>query len=330
MKHLKHFIIWLCCPIFFFIIITPAYSQQSAIKVTILGTAGPEYFPDRSGISTLIEANGQKFLFDVGHGTNEQLYKSRINPKDINRIFLTHLHSDHYNGLADVWLTPWFLLGRTNGIELWGPDGTSEMVQGMRQMFAHDMNKRVDKYNLLKNLAITIHPLKDGVIYNQDGIKITAFPVEHGDGNPAFGFRFDYAGHSVVMSGDTTYHQNVVKYGTGANLLIHNVVAYNDQLSKLPEMKEVMKKLATPEQAAKVFLETKPKMALYSHIVTKGLGTKQGDKIIMERTRKAGYTGPLIMGIDRMRILIGNEIKILPPQSLANLPPLDSKEQIFP
>lgn len=100
----------------FFIIITPAYSQQSAIKVTILGTAGPEYFPDRSGISTLIEANGQKFLFDVGHGTNEQLYKSRINPKDINRIFLTHLHSDHYNGLADVGLHLGFFLVELMGL----------------------------------------------------------------------------------------------------------------------------------------------------------------------------------------------------------------------
>ena len=65
-------------------------SAQDTIKVTLLGTGGPEYFPDRLGISTLVEANGQKLLFDVGRATNQRLYESRVNPKDIRNIFLTH------------------------------------------------------------------------------------------------------------------------------------------------------------------------------------------------------------------------------------------------
>src|SRR5262249_4759121 len=88
-----------------------AAQADPVMKVTLLGTAGPEYFPDRLGISTLVEANGELLLFDVGRGANQRLYQSRVNPKDISRIFLTHLHNDHFEGLPDLWMTPWFLLG---------------------------------------------------------------------------------------------------------------------------------------------------------------------------------------------------------------------------
>src|SRR5262245_31858239 len=89
----------------------PAQADEPKIKVTLVGTGGPEYFPDRLGISTLVEANGEMLLFDVGRGANQRLYQSRINPKDISKIFLTHLHNDHFEGLTDLWMTPWFLLG---------------------------------------------------------------------------------------------------------------------------------------------------------------------------------------------------------------------------
>src|ERR1700761_4227615 len=105
--------------------LAPAHADEAKMKVTLLGTAGPEYFPDRLGISTLVEVNGEKLLFDVGPGTNQRLYQSGVNPKDITTIFLTHLHSDHIAGLPDLWMTPWFLLGRDHGLELWGPATTS-------------------------------------------------------------------------------------------------------------------------------------------------------------------------------------------------------------
>ncbi|MGA8946125.1 MAG: MBL fold metallo-hydrolase, partial [Pseudolabrys sp.] len=112
--------------------VAPARADDARMEVTLVGTGGPEYFPDRLGISTLVEANGEMLLFDVGRGANQRLYQSRVNPKDISKIFLTHLHNDHFEGLPDLWMTPWFLLGRDHGFELWGPEGTAEMVQGMR------------------------------------------------------------------------------------------------------------------------------------------------------------------------------------------------------
>ncbi|UWQ44035.1 MBL fold metallo-hydrolase (plasmid) [Leisingera aquaemixtae] len=309
----------------------PALAQEEgAMRVTLLGTGGPEFFPDRLGISTLVEANGQMLLFDVGRGTEQRLYESRINPKDITTIFLTHLHNDHYEGLPALWMTPWFLLGRDHGFELWGPEGSQEMVEGLRMMFAHDLEKRVNQFNPEENLHIEVHPLSDGVVFDRDGVTVTAFPVEHKDGNPSYGFRIDHEGRSVVLSGDTTLNENVTTHGEGADVIVHNVIAFSERLSAMPEMKGVLAKLTTPEQAAEVFSRTEPELAVYSHIVTKDLGVEEGPNTIMERTRAAGYDGPLVMGEDRMTILIGETVEVLEPAPIEGLPILDSKDQVFP
>jgi ribonuclease Z len=308
----------------------PARADDAKMKVVLLGTAGPEYFPDRMGISTLVEVNGEKLLFDVGPGVNQRLYQSLVNPKDISKIFLTHLHSDHIAGLPDLWITPWFLLGRDHGLELWGPDGSAQMIDGMRRMFGHDLEARVNKFNPIENLAIQVHVVSDGVVFDNNGVKVTAFPVEHADGNPAFGYRIDWNGHAVVLSGDTTLNANVIKHGTGADLIVHNVIAFSDRLSEMPEMKGVLAKLTTPEQAAEVFKQAKPKLAVFSHIVTKEMQGKKGEDLIIARTRTAGYDGPLVMGIDRMSFEIADSVKTIEPAPLDRLPNLDSKGQVFP
>jgi ribonuclease Z len=311
--------------------LTAARADDAKMRVTLVGTAGPEYFPDRSGISTLVEANGEKLLFDVGPGTNQRLYQSGINPKDISKIFLTHLHSDHIAGLPDLWITPWFLLGRDHGLELWGPDGTDEMVQGMRAMFGHDLNARVNKFNPIEYLAIKTHIVGNGIVFEDNGVTVTAFAVEHADGNPAFGYRIDCNGQRVLLSGDTTLNENLIKQGIGADLIVHNVIAFSDRLSEMPEMKGVLAKLTTPEQAAEVFKRTNPRLAVYSHIVTKELPGKQGEEQIIARTRAAGYAGPLVMGADRMRFEIsGHQVELLDTPSIAQLPNLDSKGQVYP
>jgi ribonuclease Z len=227
-------------------------------------------------------------------------------------------------------MTPWFVLGRDHGFELWGPDGTEEMVEGMRLMFGHDLKARVSRFSPIETLAIRTHISSDGVVYEKNGVKVTAFSVEHRSGNPAFGYRVDWNGHRVVLSGDTTLHENVVKYGAGADLIIHNVIAFSDRLSQLPEMKGVLSILTTPEQAAEVFMRTKPKLAVYSHIVTKELQGKQGEELIIARTRAAGYDGPLLMGVDRMAFEITDSVTVIPPQSIDDLQNLDTKGQPFP
>lgn len=296
-------------------------TEKQNIRVHLIGTGGPELTPKRLGISALIDANGQKLLFDVGRGALQNIYLSRIDPRDVTKIFLTHMHNDHIEGLPSMWITPWFLLRRTKKLEVWGPEGTKQMVEGMRLMYEHDLNHRVSELLKREYLDINVLEIQPGLVYDNAGIKVTAFPVEHGDGNPAFGYRIDASGRSVVMSGDTTFNENVVKFGTGADLLISNVVAFSERMMNAGLARPVLDKLTTAEQGAEIFTKAKPRLALYTHIVKAELPPgEQGDAIIIKRTREAGYIGPLAIGHDRMIIDIGDEIKVLLPPSIDDIP----------
>jgi ribonuclease Z len=304
-------------------------ARADGLRVHLIGTGGPELTPDRAGISTLVDANGRKLLFDAGRGALQNIYLSRIHPNDVTRIFLTHLHNDHYEGLSSLWLTPWFMFGRKQQIELWGPPGTARMVEGMRLMFGHDIEHRSNPVFKRDDLNIKVKEIAEGVVYDEGGIVVTAFPVEHHDGNPAFGYRLDAGDRSVLLSGDTTYHENVVKYGKHVDVMVHNVVAFSEAMHKAGAMQPVLDKLTTPEQAAQVFTKAAPRLAVFSHIVKKELPGAAGDDIVLERTRKAGYAGPLRMGIDRMTIDVGPEVTVSPPLPTQGMPELDKVDARF-
>ncbi len=313
-----------------FCLLTPSLAEQNGgIQVHLIGTGGPELTPTRQGMSTLIEANGQTILFDVGRGALQNIYLSRIDPRSITKIFLTHLHSDHIEGLPSVWMTPWFMFGRKTNLEIWGPPGTQQMVDGMRMMYGHDVEHRANPTFKREYLDITVHEIAEGVVSDDGGVKVTAFAVEHDDGNPAFGYRIDAADRSILLSGDTTYSENVVKYGMNDDLIVSNVVAFSDAMTKAGVLKPVLNKLTTPEQAAEIFIKTRPRLAVFSHIVKKELPGDAGDQIIIERTRKAGYDGPLAMGQDRMTIDVGAQIKIVPPQSIDGIVDFDKPNSKF-
>jgi ribonuclease Z len=304
-------------------------ARADDLRINLIGTGGPELTPDRAGPSTLIDVNGRKFLFDAGRGTLQNIYLSRIHPSEVTRIFLTHLHSDHIEGLPSLWITPWFMFSRKQKIEVWGPPGTARMIAGMRMMFEHDIERRSNPVFKREDLDIKATEIAEGVVYDEGGVKVTAFPVEHVDGNPAFGYRLDAGNRSVLMSGDTTYSDNVVKYGNRVDVMVHNVVAFSDGMLKAGEMKPVLEKLTTPEQAAQIFEKAAPRLAVYSHIVKKELPGAAGDAVVVERTRRAGYSGPLRMGLDRMTIEVGDAIQVREAPSIAGIPELDKVDAKF-
>jgi len=304
-------------------------ARAGDLRIHLIGTGGPELTPERAGMSTLIDVDGRKFLFDAGRGALQNIYLSRIHPNEVTRIFLTHLHNDHYEGLSSLWLTPWFMFGRKQHIELWGPPGTARMVEGMRLMFEHDIEHRSNPVFRREDLDVKVHEIVEGVVYDEAGVKVTAFPVQHDDGNPAFGYRLDAGDRSVLLSGDTTYNDNVVKYGKGVDVMVHNVAAFSEAMHKAHAMQPVLDKLTTPEQAAQIFTQTAPRLAVFSHIVKKELPGAAGDDIVLERTRKAGYAGPLRMGIDRMTIDVGAEVTVSPPLSIEGIPEFDKPNAKF-
>ncbi|MGA7340645.1 MAG: MBL fold metallo-hydrolase [Terracidiphilus sp.] len=304
---------WRRAGIAFFLPICLRLALPAQTVVTLVGTGGPELTPERLGEATLIQTGGQTLLFDAGRGVLDGLYQSRIPPQQVTRIFLTHLHSDHIEGLPGLWITPWFLLGRTTPLEIWGPPGTAAMVAGMRAMFAHDLESRPNANLSRESLDIRVHEIGPGLVYDRDGLRVTAIPVEHGDGNPAFAYRVDTSDSAILLTGDCTLSGALAKATGPLDLTIANVAAAGADLQAVPRLKPILAKLMSPEQAAQLFRNTAPRLAVYSHIVKKGLAGAAGDSRIVERTRAAGYSGPLLMGTDHTRIVLGRPIRIEHP-----------------
>ena len=217
----------------------PAGSQESAqtsndstLRVMLLGTrSGPAIDPQRSGIGTLIVAGPERLLFDVGRGVPTAMSRMGIVPAEVTKVFLTHLHSDHVIALPELYLFPWASQGRTTPFEVWGPVGTKAMMQNLQKAFAFDIHIRrdVDEKFPASGITALATDIREGIVYQANGVKVTAFLVDHGPVKPAFGYRVDYRERSVVLSGDTRPSENLVKFAKGADLLIHEVGARSKQ-----------------------------------------------------------------------------------------------------
>ena len=289
-----------------------AAAQGPEIKVTLLGTGCPPAVMNRFGPSILVEAGEQKFLFDAGRGALQRLNQVKVRWRDVQGVFLTHLHSDHVVGFPDLWLTGWLTPGRDGPLQVWGPRGTKKMMSHLEQAYEYDIRIRLyDDRASPDGVVILAEDVAGGFVYEKKGVKITAFEVDHTPVKPAFGYRIDYAGRSVVLSGDTRVSENLIRHAQGVDLLVHEVAAPEtfQRAGTPPERaKSVVAHHVTPEQAGEVFSRTKPKLAVYSHIVLP-TATEQD---VIPPTRKT-YAGPLELGEDLMVIEVGETVMVRRP-----------------
>jgi ribonuclease Z len=292
---------------------------EPVIKVTLLGTASPTPRPDRFGPSTLVEAGGQKLLFDAGRGVPIRLWQLKVPMGRIDALFITHYHSDHVSGIPDLWLTGWLpppFGRRTTPFRVFGPPGAKDLMDNLQKAYALDIKIRNEDEQLpLSGIAVETHEFaKDGVVYEKDGVKVIAFTVDHGDAiKPAVGYRVEHQGHAVTISGDTRYNENVIKYGTGADVLIHEVGAARPELMALPFAQKIMAHHTSPHDVGRVFAQAKPKLAVYTHIVMLS-SEKIPEPTLAEieaETRQT-YAGPLQFGEDLMAFEVGDTVTVQP------------------
>lgn len=287
--------------------------------VTLLGTGVPDPRIDRFGPSTLVQANGLNLVFDAGRGAMQRIDQLGIIPADIDEIFLTHFHSDHTIGLPDLWLIPWLPPQgrRVEARTITGPVGTKALTDGLSAAYAKDHDIRIADAGLdPQGVAWEVREFdSDGVVYEQEGVTVTAFEVDHGKNlKPAYGYRVDYDGRSVVISGDTKPDVNVVKYGTGADLLIHEVAMAAEAIKDRPPVKIIMGHHTNPAEAAGIFSQTRPKMAAFTHFVFLGMGPGRPDAADVMEEASQGYDGPMIDGVDLMQFVIGETVELIDPR----------------
>lgn len=295
-----------------FLAALPAVAGGQEIKVTLLGTGSPPALMTRFGPSILVEAGAHKFLFDAGRGASQRLNQMKVKWKDVDGVFFTHLHSDHVVGFPDLWLTGWLTEGRVLPLRVWGPKGTKSMMSHLGQAYETDIRIRIDDDRASPEGVVTLaEDIGEGVVYEKDGLKITAFEVDHPPVKPAFGYRIDHAGRSVVLSGDTRASENLIRHAQGVDVLIHEVASAESlrRADRPPErVRGIVAHHTTPEQAGEVFSRVKPRLAVFSHIVYPG-ATEQD---LIPPTRKT-YSGPLELGEDLMVIEVGDKVEVRRP-----------------
>ena len=201
-------------------------AEYDGLRVFVCGSGSP--LPGRAQACVAITAGDSLYLVDSGAGSPATMQLHGQPMGRLRAVLVTHLHSDHITGVPDMNLQSW-VVGRDEPLRVIGPAGVDGVVGGFNEAFAIDRGFRVAHHGaelLDPDLGVmhaeTVGP---GVIVEDDGLTITAFTVNHAPIAPAFGYRFDYRGRSVVVSGDTVVTFNLEAAARGADLLLHDVLS---------------------------------------------------------------------------------------------------------
>ena len=293
-------------------------ARAQTLDVTLIGTGDPVPRVDRFGPATLVEAGSHRLLFDAGRGVTQRLGQLDISLSEIDVVFITHFHSDHLSGLPDLWLTGWLpppFGRRTQPLRVVAPEGMSNILEGFRQAFDPDIRIRiVDEQLPPRGIEFDLREFSaNGVVFDRDGVVVTAFAVDHGQYiKPSYGYRVDYSGRSVVISGDTRFDENLIAAARGADVIIHEVAAARDDLLEFDErIQLILDHHTSPEEAGIVFDRVGPRLAVYSHFVL--LSSPDVPEVSMDellRRTRTEYAGPLEAGDDLMRLEIGDTVNV--------------------
>ena len=295
-----------------------AVSYAGSMTVILLGTGTPAPYADRAGPATLVQAGEETLLFDTGRGVATRLFQKGVAPNAITAHFFTHLHSDHTVGLPDLWLTGWFgrpWSGRTLPLQVYGPKGTKTMTDYLPKAYDEDIRIRVEDQGLpVEGVKFVTQEFeKGGVLYEKNGVTVTAVEVDHGgELIPAFGFIVEYDGKKVAISGDAMYDKRLIEAAANADVFVHSVALIDPAFLKArPILNETLKHFSTPEQVGQVFAESKPLLGAYTHIVfySPEGGANIPEQTLLERTHST-YQGPVVAGRDLMEFKIQDKAVI--------------------
>ncbi|HKF21998.1 MAG TPA: MBL fold metallo-hydrolase [Candidatus Angelobacter sp.] len=283
----------------------PRSSSSPKTQAVILGTGNPRPTPDRSGPAVAVVVNGAAYLVDFGPGVVRRAALAAgekkidaLRPANLKTAFVTHLHSDHTAGLSDLFLTP-AVTGRGAPLELYGPPGLDDMARHIRAAYAKDIAVRTNglEHGDLKAYQMNVHEIKPGVVYQDGNVKVTAFLVPHGSWDYAYGYRFDTADRSIVISGDTGPTESVAQACQGCDLMLHEVYSIRWFEDSKPDWQKYLSSFHTSTtQLAGIAAAGRPKqLVLYHQMFRAG---DDVDAVLLEEMKKAGYKGAVASAHD--------------------------------
>lgn len=283
---------------------SPGHATESA-KVIILGSGTPIPDPSSSGPCVAVVFNGQAYLFDAGAGVVRQAEAAAekfgieaLDATHLNRLFITHLHSDHTLGYPDLILTPW-VVGRREPLEVYGPRGTAAMTNHLKQAYAADIQVRTNGMEGLNDegLAVNVHEIEGpGVVYKDANVMVRAIAVKHGTWPQAFGYAIEAGGRRIVISGDTSPTQAVVDACNGCDVLVHEVYSEDRFNLVFGESRGQYHRSfhTSTRQLAELATKAKPKLLVLYHQLYFG----DPAEVDLVKEIQRGYSGAVVNGRD--------------------------------
>lgn len=281
---------------------SPLTTVVDSTMLIVLGTGTPNADPDRSGPALAVVVNGTAYLVDAGPGVVRRAAAAQragvaaLAVRRLDRVFITHLHSDHTVGLADLIFTPW-VLEREVPLSVYGPPGIKAMTDHLEQAYAEDIHVRVDGAEPANETGykVNAHEVDTGVVYRDTNVVVRAFAVPHGDWRVAYGYRFDGGGRSIVVSGDTRASDAVVRACNGCDVLVHEVYSAETFVRRPPEWQRYHAAAHTStKELAELATRARPKLLVLYHQLYWGAD----DAGLLREIRAAGYTGAVVSAHD--------------------------------
>ncbi len=301
-----------------------AVLESPDMTVVLCGTGSPLPDPQRAGACTAVIAGGQFVLVDAGPGAWETLDLTRLPTGALSAVLLTHFHSDHIGDLGETMVQSW-IAGRGQPLEVFGPAGTARVVDGLVAAYSQDADYRTAHHGaaampraaapaVAREIALGDGADAEAVVFERNGLKVTMFSVDHAPIHPAVGYRFEYKGNVVVVSGDTAKSANVVAHARGADLLIHEAlnrdmmgrvatIATQSGQARLGKMAgDTLDYHTSPLEAAEVARDAGVTTLVFTHVVP---GPRN---MIMRRMFLAGvgdvFAGEVVLGEDGQRFTL--------------------------
>lgn len=275
-------------------------------QIVLLGTGSPAPDPVRSGPATAIVVDNRSYLVDIGPGIVRRAAAAAaekgipsLAADRLQTAFVTHLHSDHTVGYPDLIFTTW-VQGRRGPLEVYGPAGLEEMTRHIMLAWQADIDIRTTglEHRSKTGLEVDAHDVKPGVVYQDANIKVTAFPNAHGEWAATFGYRFDTADRSIVISGDTNPSTALIEHCRKCDVLIHEAYSDSYRPADMANWLEYRSKYhTTTSQLAEIAAKTRPGLLIVYHRGVGARGREIPDEQYVTEIRR-GYDGKVVVGHD--------------------------------
>ena len=302
--------------------------KEDSLSAVICGSRSPIPSPGRAQTCVMVRAGENIYIVDIGDGSASNLRNWGMPFNKIKSVLLTHLHSDHISDLADLHQASWIMQNRKTKLNVYGPEGVGLVTKGFETAYEPDYffrnthhGDQIAPLDVAGFNALTVD-LNQPKIINEEGLVVTAFEVVHDPVKPALGYRFDYKGRSLVISGDTSYTENLIEISNSADVLIHEAQA-NHMINLLRDfnllngaklnaklMEDIITYHTTPVEAARIANLAEVKHLIFYHLtpaprntLTERIFLRGVDEVREDWTlSKDGTMGVLPVGTDEIII----------------------------